>query len=147
MTSLCRLVDHFEKHLSAFQVEPNLAAKLDLGETLPFDLTKTLSGSLGKSLAAANELIAAEEQRIISFLDDFVSDEVSDKISAAREKVSDIFGKGTTYHQSAEVRAFYSEVRNLLQDALTTHLRERASAFGSFLGVEADGVPRNALAR
>lgn len=140
-------VDHFEKHLSALSGSSrDLAAKLDLGETLPFDLTKTLSGSLGKSLAAANELIAAEEQRIISFLDDFVSDEVSDKISAAREKVSDIFGKGTTYHQSAEVRAFYSEVRNLLQDALTTHLRERASAFGSFLVVEADGVPRNALA-
>lgn len=139
-------VDHFEKHLSSLSgASSELAAKLDLGETLPFDLTKTLSGSLGKSLAVANELIAAEEQRIISFLDDFVSDEVSDKISAAREKVSDVFGKGTTYHQSTEVRAFYSEVRALLQEALVIHLRERGAAFGSFLVVEADGVPRNAL--
>lgn len=147
MTShFAAFVDHFEKHLSALSgTSSELAGKLDLGETLPFDLTKTLSGSLGKSLAAANELIAAEEQRIISFLDDFVSDEVSDKISAAREKVSDIFGKGTTYHQSSEVRAFYSEVRALLQEALTKHLRERATAFGGFLVVEADGVPRNAL--
>lgn len=140
-------VDHFGKHLSALSGSSSeLAAKLDLGETLPFDLTKTLSGSLGKSLAAANELIAAEEQRIISFLDDFVSDEVSEKISSAREKVADIFGKGTTYHQSSEVRAFYSEVRSLLQEALTNHLRERGAAFGSFLVIEADGVPRNALA-
>ncbi|WP_159690416.1 dynamin family protein [Cognatazoarcus halotolerans] len=140
-------VEHFEKHLSALSSSSGeLAEKLDLGATLPFDLTKTLAGSLEKSLAAANDLIAAEEQRIVSFLDDFVSDEVSDKISAAREKVADIFGKGTTYHQSNEVRAFYSEVRNLLQDALTAHLRERGAAFGRFLVVEADGVPRNALA-
>lgn len=140
-------VDHFEKHLSALSgTSRELARKLDLGETLPFDLTKTLSGSLDKSLAAANELIATEEQRIISFLDDFVSDEVSDKISAAREKVSDIFGKGTTYSQSSEVRVFYSEVRALLQDALTSHLHERSFAFGGFLVVEADGVPRKALA-
>lgn len=139
-------VDHFEKHLSALSGSSReLVVKLDLGETLPFDLTKTLSGSLGKSLTAANELIAAEEQRIISFLDEFVSDEVSDKISAARESVADIFGRGTTYHQSAEVRAFYAEVRTLLQNALTNHLRERASAFGHFLVIEADGVPRKAL--
>lgn len=140
-------VDHFEKHLSALSgTSRDLAGRLELGETLPFDLTKTLSGSLGKSLAAANDLIAIEEQRIISFLDDFVSDELSEKISASREKVSDIFGRGTTCYQSSEVRAFYSEVRALLQGALTDHLRERSAAFGGFLVVEADGVPRNALA-
>lgn len=140
-------VDHFEKHLSALSSSScDLTNKLDLGATLPFDLTKTLAGSLEKSLAVANDLIAAEEQQVISFLDDFVSEEVSEKISAARDRVSDIFGKGTTYNQSAEVRAFYAHVRALLQDALATHLRERCDAFGQFLIIEADGVPRNALA-
>ena len=140
-------VEHFEKHLSALSSSSGeLAEKLELGASLPFDLTKTLVGSLDKSLSVANDLIATEEQQIISFLDDFVSDEVSEKISAAREKVADVFGKGTTYHQSNEVRVFYAEVRRLLQDALSSHLRERAAAFAEFLAVEADGVPRNAMA-
>jgi GTPase SAR1 family protein len=140
-------VEHFEKHLSALSSSSGaLAEKLELGASLPFDLTKTLAGSLDKSLSAANELIATEEQRIISFLDDFVSDEVSEKISAAREKVAEVFGKGTTYNQSNEVRVFYAEVRRLLQEALTNHLQERAAAFAEFLAVEADGVPRNSLA-
>lgn len=148
MTShFAAFVEHFEKHLSALSSSSGeLAEKLELGASLPFDLTKTLAVSLNKSLAAANDLIAAEEQKIISFLDDFVSDEVSDKISVAREKVADVFGRGTTYHQSSEVRAFYAEVRRLLQGALTNHLRERSAAFGEFLAIEADGVPRNALA-
>ena len=140
-------VDHFENHLSALsESSRELAEKLELGATLPFDLPKTLAGSLEKSLAAANELIAAEEQSIVSFLDDFVSDEVSDKISTAREKVSDIFGRGTTINQSQEVRLFYAEVKRLLQDALTAHLNERSGDFGQFLAAEADGVPRKALA-
>lgn len=140
-------VDHFEKHLSALSASSGeLVVELDLGATLPFDLTKTLAGSLEKSLAAANDLIDGEEKSIVSFLDDFVSDEVSDKISAARAKVSGIFGTGTTVFQSREVRDFYGHVKRLLQEALTAHISERCMAFGDFLAVEADGVPRNALA-
>lgn len=139
-------VDHFEKQLNALSAssEEN-AEKLDLGATIPFDLTKNLAVSLEKSLAAANDLIADQEQSIVSFLDDFVTDEVSDKISKAREKVSDIFGRGTTYNQTEEVKLFYAEVKRLLDGALTTHLRERSKAFGQFLVSEARGVPRNAL--
>ena len=139
-------VDHFETHLAALShASEDIASNLDLGENLPFDLTKTLKGSLDKSLKAANDLITDEEQRIVSFLDDFVSEEVEKKISAARESVSDIFGRGTTYQQSMEIRAFYTEVKRLLQEALTAHLAVRSGAFGDFLMVEAEGVPRNAL--
>lgn len=136
----------FEKHLAALShTSEDIASNLDLGANLPFDLTKILMGSLEKSLKAANDLITDEEQRIVSFLDDFVSEEVENKISAARESVSDIFGRGTTYQQSQEVRAFYTEVKRLLQEALTAHLAVRSGAFGDFLMVEAEGVPRNAL--
>ena len=136
----------FEKHLAALShSSEDISTKLDLGASLPFDLTKTLMGSLEKSLKAANDLITDEELRIVSFLDDFVSEEVDDKISAARESVSDIFGRGTTYQQSQEIRAFYSEVKRLLQEALSAHLAVRSGAFGDFLTVEAEGVPRNAL--
>jgi hypothetical protein len=140
-------IDHFAKHLSALSASSGeLAGKLDLGATIPFDLTKTLAGSLDRSLSAANDLIAAEELHIVSFLDDFVSDEVSDKISAARKKVTEIGGTGTTIYQSREVRLFYAEVKRLLQEALTAHISERGTAFGEFLANEAGGVPRNALA-
>jgi predicted GTPase len=136
----------FEKHLATLShSSEDIASNLDLGANLPFDLTKILMGSLDKSLKAANDLITDEEQRIVSFLDDFVSEEVENKISAARESVSDIFGRGTTYQQSLEVRAFYTEVKRLLQEALTAHLAVRSGAFGDFLMVEAEGVPRNAL--
>lgn len=140
-------VDKFEKHLSALSASSaDLARKLDLGSTLPFDLTKTLSGSAERSLTAANDLIAAEEQRIVSFLDSFVSEEVSDKISEARGRVADVWGRGTTVRQASEVREFYAEVKQLLQEALSVHIGQRCESFSTFLGDEADGVPRNALA-
>ena len=80
-----------------------------------------------------------------SLLDDFVSDEVSERIDAARGKVSDIWGAGTTRNQSAEVQGFYREVKQLLSDALVDHLRERGQAFGTFLLDEAKTAPRDAL--
>lgn len=68
----------------------------------------------------------------MSFLDNFVSDEVNEKISASRERVSNVFGRGTTAGQSQQVRAFYSEVKALLQEALRSHLEQRSNAFGIF---------------
>jgi hypothetical protein len=48
---------------------------------------------------------------VTSLLDDFVSDEISERIDAARRKVSDIVGTGTTRNQSTEVQNFYREVK------------------------------------
>ena len=139
--------DHVEKHLSALSASGSeIAVRIDVGPGFTLDLTKTISGSLAKSLSAAGELIADEEQRIVSFLDNFVSDEVDEKISASLERVSNVFGRGTTAGQSQQVRAFYSEVKALLQEALRSHLEQRSNAFGDFLVVEATAVPRNAIA-
>ncbi len=140
-------LERFEIHLSILaQASDDLTKKIDLGASLPIDLNRALSGSLKKSLDSANDLIADEEQRIVSLLDDFVSDEVSEKISDARNNVAHIFGRGTTVNQSDEVRKFYRQLKRLLQIALTTHLDERCNAFGSFLIVEAKSVPDNAIA-
>jgi predicted GTPase len=140
-------LERLDKHLTLLsQSSEELSQKFDLGASLPFDLKKTLAGSLENSLETANELIASEEQKIISLLDDFVSEEVSENISAARGKVSDIFGRGTTYLQSHEVRDFYSKVKRLLQAALATHLHQRSNAFGNFLTANAAALPRNILA-
>ena len=102
--------------------------------------------SLERSLQRAQELIATEEGRVTTLLDDFVSDEGAERITEGRSKVASIWGAGTTNSQSAEVRAFYTEVKRLLSEALMDHLRERSQDFGKFLVTEAKGAPRDALA-
>lgn len=136
----------FEVYLHTLSQEgAGISASLELGASLPFDVTAKLKESLERSLQRAQDLIAAEEQRVTSLLDDFVSDEVSERIDAARSKVTEIWGTGTTRNQSGEVQAFYREVKQLLADALLAHLRDRGQAFGDFLVEEAKCAPQDAL--
>jgi signal recognition particle receptor subunit beta len=144
---------HFAEFARNFEVYLDVLAKdgskisesLELGTSLPFDVTTKLKESLERSLQRAQDLIAAEEQRVTSLLDDFVTDEVSERIDAVRSKVSDIWGAGTTRSQSAEIQGFYREVKQLLSTALIEHLQERGQTFGSFLMEEAKTSPRDAL--
>ncbi len=136
----------FEVYLQALAKDgSSISESLELGASLPFDVTVKLKESLERSLQRAQDLIAAEEQRVTSLLDDFVTDEVSERIDNARNKVSDIWGAGTSRNQSAEVQGFYREVKQLLSDALVEHLCERGRTFGSFLMEEAKTAPRDAL--
>jgi signal recognition particle receptor subunit beta len=137
----------FETHLDRLSAEGTRIAKsLELGTSLPFDVTSKLKDSLEKSLSRAQELIVAKELEVNKLLSDFVDDEVSDRIDQAREKVSDIWGAGTTVKQSGEVQAFYSEVKALLAEALQTYLKDSIQDFGAFLVTEAQVAPRDALA-
>lgn len=136
----------FEVYLNALSQEgAKISDSLELGSTMPFDVTVKLKESLERSLHSAQELISAEELRVTTMLDDFVTDEVSERITERRTKVSAIWGAGTTNMQSSEVRAFYREVKALLSEALNAHLKTRAEEFGQFLVVEAEGAPRDAL--
>ena len=136
----------FEVYLNVLSQEgAKISDSLELGSTMPFDVTVKLKESLERSLQSAQELITAEELRVTSMLDDFVSDEVSERITERRTKVSSIWGAGTTNSQSAEVRDFYREVKALLSEALNAHLKTRSEEFGQFLVVEAEGAPRDAL--
>lgn len=137
----------FETHLDRLSAEgARIAQSLELGTSLPFDVTSKLKDSLEKSLARAQELIVAKELEVNKLLSDFVDDEVSDRIDQAREKVSDIWGAGTTVKQSGEVQAFYREVKALLAEALQAYLKDSIQAFGAFLVTEAQAAPRDALA-
>ena len=136
----------FEIYLNLLSQEgAKTSDSLELGSTMPFDVDSKLKESLNRSLQSAQELISAEELRVTTMLDDFVTDEVSDRITERRAKVSAIWGVGTTHGQSAEVRDFYREVKDLLSDALSAHLKARAEEFSKFLVVEAEGAPRDAL--
>lgn len=144
------LFAHFAKDFEVFLDRlSNDGAKisddLELGSTMPFDVTVKLKESLERSLLRASELISGEELRVTSLLDDFVSEEVSERITLRRAKVTDIWGTGTTSYQSAEIRDFYREVKALLQQALTDHLKQRCQEFGHFLTIEAESAPRDAL--
>ncbi len=136
----------FEVYLSSLSSEgAKISDALELGATLPFDVTVKLKESLERSLQRAQDLIVAEELRVGAMLDDFVTDEVSERIDERRAKVSDIWGTGTTKHQSTQVQDFYREVKALLADALVAHLKGRGQEFGHFLVEEAQGAPRDAL--
>lgn len=136
----------FEVYLNSLSQEgAKISDSLELGATMPFDVTVKLKESLERSLQSAQELITAEELRVTTMLDDFVSDEVSERITERRAKVSAIWGAGTTNMQSSEVREFYREVKDLLSEALNAHLKARAEEFGQFLVLEAEGAPRDAL--
>ncbi len=136
----------FETYLKALADDgERISDSLELGATIPLDVTSKLKESLQRTLSRAQEITEAEEQRVISLLDDFVTEEVSELIDAARFNVASVFGKGTTITQSAEVQTFYREVKNLLTEALQHHLLERIRAFGDFLVDEAKGAPRHAL--
>jgi signal recognition particle receptor subunit beta len=136
----------FEVYLNVLSQDgAKISDSLELGSTMPFDVTVKLKESLQRSLQSAQELISAEELRVTTMLDDFVSDEVSERITERRTTVSSIWGTGTTNSQSAEVRDFYREVKALLSDALNAHLKTRADEFGQFLVVEAEAAPRDAL--
>lgn len=136
----------FEVYLNALSQEgAKISDSLELGSTMPFDVTVKLKESLERSLQGAQELISTEELRVTTMLDDFVTDEVSERITERRAKVAEIWGTGTTNLQSSEVRDFYREVKALLSEALNAHLKARAEEFGRFLIIEAEGAPRDAL--
>jgi len=136
----------FEVYLTSLSRDgAQISESLELGATLPFDVTAKLKESLERTVQRAQELIAAEELRVATMLDDFVTDEVSERISERRVGVAAIFGAGTTTNQSSEVREFYREVKALLGDALILHLKQRGLEFGEFLIQEAEGAPRDAL--
>lgn len=145
--SFAEFAHSFEVYLNTLSKEgASISDSLELGATLPFDVTGKLKESLERSLQRAQDLIASEEQRVTSLLDDFVTDEVSERIDEVRGKVSGIWGAGTTRTQSSEVQSFYREVKQLLSDALVVHLRKRGKSFGDFLVKEAKSAPRDALA-
>jgi signal recognition particle receptor subunit beta len=144
--SFAEFVRGFETYLNKLSQDgASISDSLELGATLPFDVTGKLTESLERSIQRAQDLIAAEEQRVTSMLADFVSDEVSERIDATRTKVQDIWGAGTTRNQSVEVQTFYREVKQLLSEALVTHLQVRGQSFGDFLVDEAKCAPRDAL--
>jgi signal recognition particle receptor subunit beta len=140
-------VEKFKAHLTALAEDSaQISQRLDVGAGIRIDAAARLEEFLNRSLAAMQELIDAEEARIIQLLDDFVTEEVEERISAARGSVAGVFGTGTTIHQTSLVREFYGTVRDILRKALEDHLRARNQEHGAILTSKAEQLPDKALA-
>lgn len=135
----------FEQALVKLSHESDrIAQRLELGANVPLDVSGKLKLVLDRSLQRAQEVIASEEQKVLKLLDDFVTDEVANRISERRKVVENIWDTGTTVRQNDQVRAFYREVKNLLKDALLTYLKNSNQKFSDFLLSEAKAAPRDA---
>lgn len=136
----------FEQALNKLSHESDrIAQRLELGASVPLDVSGKLKLVLDRSLQRAQEVIAAEEQTVLKLLDDFVTDEVANRISERRRVVENIWDTGTTVRQNEQVREFYREVKALLKDALLTYLKKSNEKFSNFLLSEAKAAPRDAL--
>lgn len=122
----------------------DIARQVDLGASVPLDVSGKLKTALVRSTQRAQEVVAAEEQKVMQLLDDFVSEDVANRISKTRLVVADIWDAGTTARQNVEVKAFYREIKSLLKDALLKHLQESSQQFGGFLLAEAKAALRDA---
>jgi hypothetical protein len=119
--------------------------RLEIGEELQFDIGSNLETFLSETLQCLQQVVEGEELQIIALLEEFVDEQVQDRIAAAREKVAAVLGRGTTVAQTAEVRTFYAEVRSILKEALKSHVRGRFERFGQHLTALALAVPDKTL--
>lgn len=79
------------------------------------------------------ESVINEKDAIVELLEEFATGELKEKLSGAKDDVSDVWGKGTTILQNDLVSSFYDDIGNTLSNALSQFLRKRMNAFSASL--------------
>jgi len=132
--SISKQIEHLQQEIKHIE-QNNKLSGLD---------SLSLSSCQDRVLKTLKTMTSAytENQRssIIKQLDDFVNDEVKDKITDAQKKVSAVYGRGTTNEQNYEVNGFYREVRQLLSKALKVYLEKQLNNFSEGLLKQAEAV-------
>lgn len=146
------LLNHYIGHLENFSNSISKQVEHLQKEIQYIEQTNKLSGLDSLSLLSCQERVMinfnkltdqyTESQRdsIVKQLDDFVTDAVWNRISVAREKVSDVLGRGTTLRQNDEIDSFYREVKRLLSNSLRAHLETQLNLFAQGLLIKARAV-------
>lgn len=146
------VLNELREHLESYMGQAGRQLTLLQSELNSLEADHKLAGLEPIALAAAQTPLfdglrrtfqtLGEQERdgIVSKLDDFVTEEVQERLDGARSKVSDVFGKGTTVKQGDEVTRFYSEIRKMLADALRTHLETRIHEFAGAIRKNAESV-------
>lgn len=106
----------------------------------PLDLAESQDPLFKDIETTFAKLTASERDGVIARLDEFVTEEAMTRLDAARQKVSDQVGAGTTIRQNREVMSFYSEIRNLMAQALRTHLEKRIGEYAKAIIEHAESV-------
>ncbi len=139
-------IDKFKAHLDYLSATSHsVSESLELGSEVRLDVSERLAKFLQEILVDLQSLVTAEEQRIVTLLDEFVTQDVQDRIAAARESVADEWGAGTTYRQTLGVRKFYSELKQILRDALRDHVQQARHGFAEYLQAQASLLPDKAI--
>jgi hypothetical protein len=139
-------VSRFNKHLDNLSGSSSrISDKLELESAVSLDIASALRSFLDGIMIDAEVVIDSEEQRIIALLEDFVSEEVQERISNKRNQVSAIYGLGTTSGQTQEINQFYAEVKPILRRALLDHLNASYEKFGEHLYGVAQSLPQRTL--
>jgi len=141
-------IDTFRVHLGGLSGD---AAKfirdLEIGEELQLDIGSSLEEFLEGALETQQELLEGEEAKIVALLEDFVDESVEATITATRERVSGVWGRGTTTAQTSEVRTFYRDVRGILRAAIRSHVDCRFIEFAQTLTEQADALPERSMSQ
>lgn len=139
-------IEKFRAHLKGLSEEADaIKRKLDIEGDFHLNIAGELESFLQSTLASLQELIAGEETKIVTLLEDFVDAQVEDEISRARQAVAGIWGRGTVAGQTTEVRAFYKTVSKILSNALRAHVLRRFGEFSGNLHQQAAALPDRAL--
>ncbi len=134
MESMERSLIDLQEEMCSLEVEHQLSG------LEPIALT-SIQDPLFQSLRQKFDNLGEQERNgIISKLDDFVTEEVLQRLSEARDTVTEVVGRGTTIKQSEQVSNFYGEIRRLLNQALRSHLEQRIAEFAAAIRKNAESV-------
>jgi hypothetical protein len=111
-TRFKQLVERTREDLRRFErTVADIEATTGLDNMQPLALAEVFDQTYQQKLSDLDGLVGMQRDAIISHLDNFVSDEVEDKIDAARESVASEWGRGTTVRQNRHVTDFYGFLR------------------------------------
>lgn len=132
--SISKQIDHLQREILHIE-QNNKLSGLD-----SLSLSSSQERVLDNLKSITDGYIRNQRNAIIQKLDSFVDDEVKQKISDAKSRVSDISGRGTTNEQNKEVQGFYAEFRQLLSNALKDYLEEQVTDFAEGLLRQAEAI-------
>lgn len=142
------LVESFDEFMKDMQIRVTrlqsemgeIEEQHQLSGLAPLDLAGTIEPIFLDIRKGLEVIVESSKDGIVTNLDDFVTQEVQDRLDGAKDNVTDIRGTGTTRLQDSEVTRFYSTIRTLLTQALKEHLELRIQEFADAIVVKAKAV-------